>query len=247
MIKVDVRGKAGIVTGGSSGIGRAIALEFARNGCNVVIADINTNGAKQVISECRSFGVKAISIKADVSRIADVKRLFTRTVNELSRVDFLINNAGIVHASGFEDTDEKTWDKMMRVNLKGTFLCCKEASKVMKKQSFGKIVNIGSISGKVGGIHSGPAYSASKAGVICFTKSLAKALSPYSVNVNCIAPGLVDTPMTMDYPLDMIEMIPLKRKGTPEEIAYLALFLVSQAAAYITGETININGGLLMD
>ena len=247
MINIDLREKTAIVTGGASGIGRAIALELARNGCNVVIGDINVKGAEALLPLCKNYGVEAVAVDTDISKSAAVKKLFQEAMKIRNKLDILINNAGVVQTSSVEDTDEKTWDKMMEINLKGTFLCCNEAMKIMKKQAYGKIVNMGSISGKVGGIHSGSAYSASKAGIICYTKSLAKALSSYSINVNCIAPGLVDTPMTKDYPESMIDMIPLKRRAMPEEIAYLALFLVSEASAYITGETININGGLLMD
>jgi NAD(P)-dependent dehydrogenase (short-subunit alcohol dehydrogenase family) len=247
MINIDLRDKTAIVTGGASGIGKAIAFELARNGCNIVIGDINVKGAQDLLPECKKYGVEAVAVETDVSKSVDVKKLFRETLKISNEIDILINNAGAVQTSGVEDTDEETWDKMMAINLKGTFLCCNEAIKIMKKQAYGKIVNMGSISGKVGGIHSGSAYSASKAGIICYTKSLAKALSAYSINVNCIAPGLVDTPMTKDYPESMIDMIPLRRRGMPEEIAYLALFLVSEASAYITGETININGGLLMD
>lgn len=236
-----------IVTGGASGIGKATCLKFANNGCSVVLADINYSGAQEVILRCEAYGVDGIAIKTDISRVPDVKRVFSRTLRRFGRVDILINNAGIVETGSVEDTHEKTWDSMMLTNLKGPFLCCKEAISIMKGQTYGKIINISSISGKMGGIHSGPAYSASKAGLICFTKSLAKRLAPFSINVNSVAPGMVDTPMTKHYPSSMVEMIPFKRKARPEEIASLILFLVSDEASYITGETININGGLLMD
>jgi 3-oxoacyl-[acyl-carrier protein] reductase len=247
MINVDLSNKVGVVTGGASGIGRAIAVELARNGCAVIIADINIDGAHEVAAECKALGSGALAVKTDVSSATDVKSLFEESLSLQNRVDILVNTAGVVETADAVQSREESWDRMFSVNTKGTFLCCKESASLMRPRRYGKIINFGSISGKIGGIHSGAAYSASKAAIICYTKSLAKVLAADNINVNCIAPGLVDTPMTKDYPDSMIEMIPLRRKASAREIAYLVLFLVSDASAYITGATIDINGGLLMD
>ncbi len=247
MRRGDLNDKVAIVTGGGSGIGRAVCFELAEHGCRVVVADMNYPAAKRVRNECRGRQ-ECLAVKVDVSRQAEVRRLFDRTLNRFNGLDILVNSAGLlVTFGGIEEVDEKTFDRIMNVNLKGVFLCCQQATPIMKANRSGKIVNISSISAKTGGQYSGLAYPASKAGVICLTKSIAQELAPYDVNVNCIAPGIVDTPMVKDYPPDVAELVPLKRKGRPEEIAYLVHFLVSDEAAYITGETIDINGGILMD
>ena len=247
MIQVDLAGRTAIVTGGASGIGAAIAGELARNGCTVVVGDVNLAGAERVAEACRGLTGKAAAMQMDIADAAQVESLFKQTVSLYGGLDILVNNAGVVETANAGQSSTEAWDRMLDINAKGTYLCCREAASIMRPRKFGKIINMGSISGKIGGIHSGAAYSASKAAVICYTKSLAKVLAADNINVNCIAPGLVDTPMTADYPNSMIDMIPLKRKATPIEVAYLALFLVSEAASYITGATIDINGGLLMD
>ena len=169
----------------------------------------------------------------------------------MGRIDILVNNAGVMRPASVEDTTEEEWERIMNVNLKGTFICSKAVMEVMKKQKYGKIVNIASASGKIGGVATGPHYSASKAGIICFTKTLARELAPYGINVNCVAPGPIDTPMFQLFSKEtresIIKRIPLGRIGEPRDVAEAVLFLVSDAAKYITGETLDVNGGFLMD
>jgi len=244
----DLKGRVAVVTGGASGIGRAVCLELAGSGAGLAVADANYQGARAVAEECRRLGAECLAVKTDVSRSADVKKLFNRTTGRFGKLDFLVNCAGILLTfNGIENVDEKLFDRVIDVNLKGVFLCCQAATPLLKANRFGKIVNISSIAAKTGGQFSGLAYPASKAAVICLTKSLAQELASFGVNVNCIAPGVVDTPMVKDYPPDVDESVPLKRKGRPEEIAYLVHYLISDKAAYITGEIVDINGGLWMD
>lgn len=187
----------------------------------------------------------------DVSDGSEVEFAINKVLAAWGRIDILVNNAGICRVASIEDTTEADWDLVMAVNLKGTFLCSRAVMKVMKKQKSGKIINFGSVSGKVGGIAAGAHYSASKAGVMCFTKSLARELAPFGINVNGIAPGVIETDMTRSITGGdwdkYISTIPLGRIGTQEEVAKLALFLASEDADYLTGEIVDINGGQFMD
>ncbi|MBF0530653.1 MAG: SDR family oxidoreductase, partial [Deltaproteobacteria bacterium] len=214
MIKADLSNKVAIVTGGASGIGQASSRELSANGCKVVVADTNFVGATRTAEECSTLGPKAFAVQVDISNAADVRNLFQKALALHGQLDILVNNAGVVETSKAGEFHEEDWDRMLAINTKGTVFCCNEAINIMRPRNYGKIVNTGSISGKVGGIHSGAAYSASKAAIICYTKSLAKSVAPYNINVNCVAPGLVDTPMTADYPLSMLDSVPLKRKAT---------------------------------
>ena len=174
-----------------------------------------------------------------------------KCVQAFGRIDILVNNAGICQVTTVENMTEEDWDRVMAVNLKGVFLCSKTVMGVMKKQRSGRIVNMGSISGKVGGIATGANYSVSKAGVMCFTKALARELAPYGITVNAVAPGVIETDMTRgitqgDF-TDYIKSIPLGAIGSVEDVAYAVAFLVSEEARYITGEILDVNGGMLMD
>ncbi|MBW1767486.1 MAG: SDR family oxidoreductase [Deltaproteobacteria bacterium] len=240
--------KVVIVTGGGRGLGETICLTFAREGAHVAVSDINLKDAKRVEGLIKKMGRKAVAIKADVSREKEVKELVAKTIEALGTVDILVNNAGIFHKGPVAEMSVDIWDKVIAVNLKGTFLCSREVIPTFKQKRAGKVINIGSLAGQVGGILAGSNYSASKAGIICFTKSLAKELAPFGVNVNCVAPGVIDTEMTREFPReDMRKAIPLGELGVPQDVADAVLFLASEESKYITGETLNVNGGILMD
>ena len=247
---MKLTGKVAIVTGAGQGIGKAIALALAREGTDVIVNDINLGSAEEVVGEIEIMERKAIPIRADVSKIDEVKLMVETALGKFKKIDILINNTGICQFTCIADLREEDWDRVMDINLKGVFLCSQAVVTEMKKQKFGRIVNIGSVAGKIGGILVAPNYSASKAGVICFTKSLAKDAAPFGITVNCINPGVIDTPLTQAYPpakkKALIESTPLGRMGRPEEVAEVVVFLVSDAASFITGESINVNGGLDM-
>jgi 3-oxoacyl-[acyl-carrier protein] reductase len=242
-----VEGQVALVTGGGRGLGEAICLTLAREGAHVAVADINLAEATRVSDAINRTGRKAIAIKADVSSEREVKAMVAETIDALGTIDILVNNAGIVYQGPVAEMSEEAWDKVVGVNLKGPFLCAREVMPTLKQKRSGKIVNLGSQAGQVGGLVVGANYSASKAGVICLTKSLAKELAPFGVNVNCIAPGVIDTEMTQPFPREeMIKSIPLGNVGEPQDVADAVLFLVSQESKYITGQTISVNGGSFM-
>lgn len=243
--------KVAIITGGGNGLGRAICMALAGEGCKVVVSDIDVSSGKTVRRKIMSLGRKAIYIKADVSKEEEVNQMTKTTLETFGRIDILVNNAGIFYRGSIEEMKEEDWNKVIDVNLKGVFLCSKTVIKQMKKQKSGNIVNIASIAGKTGGILSGANYVVSKAGVIGFTKRLAKEMGPYGVNVNAVAPGSIDTPMVRAMPAEetesLVKMIPLGRIGQPEDVASAVVFLVSREAGYITGVTLHVDGGLFMD
>lgn len=253
-------GKVAIVTGGASGIGKAIAMTLSREGASIIIADINLDEAEKTVKEIKKSGLEAIAIKTDVSKSEDAKKMVARTIEQFGRIDILVNNAGIGRATGallspdhafVENLTEEEWDKVMSVNLKSVFLCCKVVVKRMKEQRSGKIVNISSMDGKTGSA-GGPHYGVSKAGVINLTKSLAKQLGPYNINVNSVAPGAVTDTMfeiawSAEEKAEDARKTALGRLGKPEDIAEAVLFLVSDSACYITGEILDVNGGSFMD
>jgi len=244
MKKLD--GKVAIVTGSSRGIGKAIALEFARNGAKVVVNYFKSKEeAIKVVDEIKNIGTDAIAIMADVSDEKQVKKLFVETVKKFGRIDVLVNNAGVYIHNEAAEFDEKSWNETLDTNLKSVMLCTKEAVSEMQKQKSGTIVNISSIYGAA--IFAGaPAYGASKAGIIFLTKRFAKEFGP-NIRVNAIAPGIIDTDMTAgdteENRQKYSQETPLKRMGKPEEIAKTALFLASEDSSYITGDVIIADGG----
>ena len=242
---MEIKGKNAIVTGGSRGIGRAIALEVAKRGANVGINYVtNETKARETLSEIEKFGVKGILLKGDVSRIGDVKNFVKKFVDEFKRIVILINNAGILSKNiNFLDVSEEEWDRIIDVNLKGTFLVTKEALPFMPDG--GKIINMSSIAGKMGGTV-GAHYAASKAGVIGFTFALASELAKRKITVNAIAPGPVDTELiTEEIKERLSKVTPLGRIATPEEIAKAAIFLIEND--FVDGEVIDVNGARYMD
>jgi 3-oxoacyl-[acyl-carrier protein] reductase len=243
--------KVSIVTGGGGGIGEAIALALAREGGYVAVWDLNGSHAQKVASRIREMGHKSIAIQMDVANAQEVNSSVQEVLKEYGRIDILVNNAGICRVTSIEEIDEEEWDQILAVNLKGVFLCSKAVMKFMKSQKSGKIINMGSLAGQVGGMLTGAHYSASKAAVICFTKSLAKYLGPYGIQVNAISPGIIETDMTRMITRgnwqDYLAVIPLGRIGLVDDVAKVAVFLASDESNYLTGETINVNGGGFMD
>jgi 3-oxoacyl-[acyl-carrier protein] reductase len=249
MCNLSLENKIALITGGARGIGREIALCFAKEGADIAICDVNLDQAEEVAQEIKKLGRGYLSFKTDVTESQQVQAMIDKILDKFGKLDILINNAGITRDSLILRMTEEDWDKVIAVNLKGTFVCTKVASKVMLKQRSGKIINIASIIGIMGNIGQAN-YAASKAGIIGLTKSVAKELAPRGVCVNAIAPGFIKTEMTAKLPEEvqnkMLSAIPLGRFGEPKDVADLALFLSSGSSSYITGQVIQIDGGLLM-
>lgn len=245
-----LKDKVAIVTGGTRGIGRAIALKLADQGANIVINYRNSDKeAEELKSILEGKGIKVLTVKCDISNFEDSKNLMDKCKEVFGKIDILVNNAGITKDTLIMRMKEEDFDNVIDVNLKGTFNCAKHASAIMLKQRFGKIINMTSvvgIAGNAGQVN----YAASKAGVIGLTKSLAKELGSRGITVNAVAPGFINTDMTASLSEKVKEEasknIPLKRLGDPEDVANLVVFLASDAANYITGQVINVDGGMVM-
>jgi 3-oxoacyl-[acyl-carrier protein] reductase len=251
---LDLNGKVALVTGASSGIGRAAAEALAANGARVAINfHRNEAGAEAARAEIVSGGGSAIIVQADVTRASDVESLVERTVTEFGPIDILVNNAGsLVERLKILELTEERWDEVIDLNLKSAFLCSRSVAGSMMERKAGAIINVSSIAGRNGGALGSIHYSAAKGGLITFTKGLAKELAPFGVRVNAISPGVIDTPYHEQFSSpEMMKtyagMIPLGRVGTPAEVAKVICFLASDAASYLAGETIEINGGMFMD
>ena len=243
---MDFAGKVVLVTGATKGIGRAIALAFAREGAFVAVNGRNEERITQVAQEVEAVGGSAMGVRADVGDSVQVGEMVGEVLRRMKRIDVLVNNAGIYEIVSIREMTEERWDRVMRTNLKGTYNCTKAVIETMIEQRYGKIINIGSSSGKTGSILPLAHYAASKAGVICFTKSMARELAPHMINVNCVCPGVIETDMTVDIVDEKREQIPLGI-GQPEDVANAVLFLASDEAKYITGEIMDVDGGSLMD
>lgn len=247
---MKLKNKVAIVTGSRRGIGRAIALELAKEGAKVVVSDIALKECQNVCEEIKKIGSDAIAVKCDVSKKGDVDAMIRKTIQKFKRIDILVNNAGVVSMKPFVQMTEKDWDFTLDINLKGVFLCTNSVTKQMIKQKSGKIISIASIAGEVGFMNTS-AYCASKAGVINLTRELAIELSPYNININAIAPGIIATKMTEDLLKDkktkesLLANIPLGRVGQPEEIGKAAVFLASGDSNFVTGHTLVVDGGWL--
>ncbi|WP_088069403.1 3-oxoacyl-[acyl-carrier-protein] reductase [Gottfriedia luciferensis] len=245
-----LNGKVALVTGGSRGIGKAIALSLAKNGANVVVNySGNEAAAQQVVEEITALGVKAIAYKANVSNSEEVATLVKNTVDEFGSIDILVNNAGITRDGLLLRMKDSDWDDVIDTNLKGVFNCIKAAAKFMSRQRNGRIINISSVVGQIG--NPGQMnYVAAKAGVLGLTKTAAKELASRNITVNAIAPGFIETDMTNELNEQirnqMLANIPLQSFGQPEDIAHAVVFLAMDASRYITGQTINVDGGLVM-
>jgi NAD(P)-dependent dehydrogenase (short-subunit alcohol dehydrogenase family) len=247
-----MKGKVAIITGAAQGIGKSIAILFAEEKMNVVVADIKKGLGEGTVQEIKQAGGQALFVDVDVSQQADADRMVAETLKEFGRLDILVNNAGINYLTPIlEEVNEQEWDQVFAVNVKGVFFCISAVTSPMKGQRWGRIINIGSVAGKQGGPGSGIHYSASKAAVMCMTKQFARYLAPYGITVNTIAPGIIDTEMGRFLGSEAIErsinLTPLGRLGKPEDVAHAALFLASEHAEFITGEILDVNGGVLMD
>ncbi|TDI83439.1 MAG: 3-oxoacyl-[acyl-carrier-protein] reductase [Caldithrix sp.] len=241
--------KVAIVTGASRGIGRAIALRLAGDGANLVVTATSLERAESVATEIEALGRKALPLACDVAEFEQVESLIKGTTETFSRIDILVNNAGITKDNLLIRMNQEQWDDVIAVNLKGTFNCIRAATKTLMKQRAGKIVNITSVVGIMG--NAGQAnYCASKAGVIGLTKSVARELAARNIQVNAVAPGFITTDMTAALPEEvkenLSEAIPLGRMGSPEEVAACVAYLASEDADYITGQVINVDGGMVM-
>lgn len=244
----SLRGQVAIVTGASRGIGRAIALELAKLGANVVVNYASSsNAAEEVVDTITKAGGKAIALQADVSQADQVEALVNTAMEKLNRVDILVNNAGITRDTLLLRMKPEDWQAVIDLNLTGVFLCTRAVSKIMLKQRSGRIINITSVAGQMG--NPGQAnYSAAKAGVIGFTKTIAKEFASRGITVNAVAPGFIATDMTSNINAEeILKYIPLGRYGQPEEVAGMVRFLAADAAAaYITGQVFNVDGGMVM-
>jgi 3-oxoacyl-[acyl-carrier protein] reductase len=247
----ELNDKVAVVTGGARGIGREIALALAREGAVVVAADLDEAGLRETAKCVAQLGAVSETRRANVAEEPDVEALFESTLRRFGTVDILVNNAGICRMVPILDIAVEEWDRMMAVNLRSVFLCSRAAFRLMKEKREGRIISIASAAAKIGGVAAGAHYSASKAGVICFTKSLALQAAPYRINVNAVCPGPTRTEMTDAWGEDVnrafADSIPWKEYGRPEDIANAVVFLASPRSRYITGEVLDVNGGLVMD
>jgi len=247
-----LKDKVAIVTGSGRGIGEGIALRFAEEGAKLIINDVNEADANRTVEAIKSKGGQAVAVIGSVASRQVAQRMVNKAVKEFGTVDILVNNAGIVRDALLHKMTDEQWDQVIEVNLKGVFLCTQCAAQVMREKGYGKVINISSDSwrGNPGQIN----YAASKAGVIGMTKTTAKELGPKGINVNVISPGWIWTDMIRSMPPAMIERmekslperVPLNRKGLPEDVANLALFLASDESSFITGQLIHCDGGLIM-
>lgn len=246
---MELKGKVAFITGAAQGIGKAIAQLLAEAGADVVVADLDLGKAQETAKEISERGTKTLALKINVASLGVVQEAVDSVMAQWGRLDILVNNAGITRDGLLLRMKEEDWNLVMEVNLKGTFNCTKAVLPLMTKKRGGKIVNIASIVGVMG--NAGQAnYAASKAAVIGFTKSVAREYASRGINVNAVAPGFIETAMTQALSQEvrdnLYKQIPLGRLGTPQDVAYAVRFLVSEGAAYITGQVIHVNGGMLM-
>lgn len=247
--------RVAIVTGGASGIGAATAKALLAEGAKVVVGDVNSEGLGKLESQMKKEGRAFLGVRMDVAQEEEVENLVNKTISHFGAIDFLVNDAGISpkhegRKANLWEMSIAEWDRVMAVNIRGVFLCCHFAVPKMIERGEGAIVNVSSLAAKVGSAVTGSHYVISKAGVIGLTKILAREVAGHGIRVNAVAPGRIDTPMIWDVPPEVNEQykqtIPLKRLGKPEEVAEGILFLLSQAASYVTGQVLDINGGLGM-
>lgn len=247
---LNLKNKIAVITGGSRGIGKEIAKKLAYNGANIVINYTSKEEeALKTKEDIENLGAKCIVIKCDVSKSEEVNEMINKTIKEFGRVDILVNNAGITKDNLIMKMKEEDFDKVIDINLKGVFNCTKAVTRPMMKNKYGKIINISSVVGIIGNAGQGN-YCASKAGVIGFTKSAARELASRNININAVAPGFIDTDMTKvlsdDIKNSMLSTIPKREFGKSEDVANAVVFLASDMSSYITGQVINVDGGMVM-
>ncbi len=242
-----MKGQTALITGGGRGIGKAIGESLAQRGVNIVVVDVNLEIAQEAARSLAQQGVKTSALQANVSQAPEVNSIFESAVKEFGKIEIVVNNAGITKDGLLLRMKEEDWDAVINVNLRGTFLCSKEAVRVMSKQRYGRIINIASVvafMGNPGQVN----YSASKAGIVGLTKTVAKEYASRGITANAVAPGFITTAMTDALPenvkQEMLKAIPMNRFGTIEDVAHAVVFLASPESAYITGQVIHVNGGM---
>jgi 3-oxoacyl-[acyl-carrier protein] reductase len=244
-VETGLAGKSAIVTGGASGIGLACARAFAGEGASVLLADLNEEAAAHAAEE-----LAAHYVAADVTKPDDARRVVEEAVSRSGGVDVLVTCAGAFHSTPLDRIEVDEWDRIQAVNLRGVFLVAQAALAVMIPRRSGRIVNVASLAGQSGGLAAGASYAASKAGVAALTKSIARFAGPHGITANCVNPGIIDTPMTAGWPADVLErtiaQTPLGRIGKPDEVAAIVVFLASEAASFVHGAHVDVNGGLFM-
>jgi 3-oxoacyl-[acyl-carrier protein] reductase len=246
-----LEGRVALVTGAGRGIGLAIARAFVREGARVALCDLDETTLNRAKEEMHGLAGQALAYRMDVTSREQIQAVVDDLLRRFGRIDILVNNAGIYEVLPFEEIDSARWDRLMAVNLKGALFCCQAVAPAMKRQRSGRIINIASSAGKTGGTLAGAHYAVSKAGLICLAKQLARELGPFDITANAIAPGRIDTPMIQvsseEENAAFRLRTPLGRLGTPEDVANAALFLASDEANFITGEIMDVNGGLVID
>ncbi len=251
-----LKGRVAIITGGGGALGEAMAIEFAREGASLILGDIDEGKARGVVDRVRGAGGKAIPVAVDVTDLEQVKGMVDKGVHAFGKIDILVNNAGTTGRKGPKkktilEMDGSEWERVLAVNLTSVFNCSKSVLPVMIKEKYGHILNISSLAAKVGGLINGVHYVAAKSGMIGITKALAREYALENIRVNALCLGRIETPANLSVPPEfqqkLIAQIPLGRLGTPQEVAAAAAFMVSDASSYITGATLDVNGGWLMD
>jgi len=246
---MSLQGRIALVSGGGSGIGRATAIRLAEDGANGVVLDVNLDGARETATRLEKLGRRAVALHADVTSSDEVRAAVEMAERTLGPIDVLVNNAGLAWQAAFLEMPEADWDRMLAVHLKGAYTCTRAVLPGMLERRWGRIVSLSSVAG-LGGTGRSVAYATAKAALIGFTKSLAREVAPHGITVNAVAPGFIATPMTSTWPADrrarVAEETPVRREGTPEDIAHAIAYLTSEDASFVTGQVLSPNGGRYM-